>query len=417
MPAAKAVRIFISAGEASGDYYGSLLIEALRERFPAAEFTGCGGERMRAAGCRTIVDANQLAMVGILEVAPGLARALRALKTLAESARARRPEIAVLIDFPDFNLRLARRLKRLGTPVVYFVAPQVWAWRRGRLKILRRYVDRLLCIFPFEEKFFRAAGVGAEFVGHPLVNRAAPKLDAAEFRARYGLGEADVVGLLPGSRHKEILLNLPPMLKAAEMIQARCSKPVRFVLPAASTISASWLRGQLGSSPPVAVVEGATYDALAWSTCAIVASGTASTEAALLGTPMAIVYRVSPASWHLARWLVDVPFFSMVNIVAGRALVKEFIQDDFQPEKVAEEILSLLHDASARERCRAELREVAARLRGGASLKDAAGGATAPTNVGQEECDAIQRSVAIIESILSGEAAPAGSRVLAVSPP
>ena len=239
------------------------MIEALGKRLGGGEFFGCGGDRMRAAGCQTLVDARQLAMVGIVEVLPGLPRAWRALQLLKNSAKKERPALAILVDFPDFNLRLAKELKRLGTPVVYFVAPQVWAWRPGRLKTLRRNVDRLLCIFPFEEAFFKAGGIEAEFVGHPLVTRVAPSLSAEGFRARFGLPEATpLVALLPGSRRREIELNLPPLI-----------------------------------------------------------------ETALLGTPMVVVYRVSRATWLLGSGLVHTPYYSMVNIVAGQRIVPEFIQD------------------------------------------------------------------------------------------
>ena len=216
---AKPLRIFVSAGEASGDLYGSLLINRMREQMGDVEVFGCGGNKMRAAGLQALVDANDLAMVGLLEVVPGLPRAWKALRRLKRSILARPPDLAVLIDFPDFNLRLAKTLRQAGTPVVYFVAPQVWAWRQGRLKTIRQNVDRLLCIFPFEEEFFRRAGVRAEFVGHPLTELVHPRLGKAEFFTRFELPQdRPLVALLPGSRRGEISLNLPPMLGAAQEI-------------------------------------------------------------------------------------------------------------------------------------------------------------------------------------------------------
>jgi len=405
-------RIFISAGEASGDLYGSLLIEALREQLGGAEFFGCGGDRIRAAGCRTLVDARELAMVGIVEVLPGLPRAWRALQLLKKSAQQDRPGLAILVDFPDFNLRLAKDLQRLGTPVLYFVAPQVWAWRRGRLKTLRRNVDRLLCIFPFEEEFFKARGVPAEFVGHPLATRVAPTLSQEEFRGRCGLPEATpLVALLPGSRRREIKLNLPPLIEAARILAA--SKEYCFIIPAASMIGAEWIRGQAERSGlALHVVAGLTYDVLAHSRTAVVASGTATIETALLGTPMVVVYRVSRATWLLGRRLVQTPFYSMVNIVAGERIVAELIQDDFQPQSVAREARRLLESVPLRERMRQQFRDLAEKLRppspspGSHSFGRAGISLEGETPRDGKFTDPIQRAAVIAESLLSGGSRP-----------
>ncbi|HWP84252.1 MAG TPA: lipid-A-disaccharide synthase [Terriglobia bacterium] len=403
------VRIFISAGEASGDVYGARLIDALRGRLGEAEFFGCGGDRMRAAGCRTLVDARRIAMVGLVEVLPGLRRAWKALRELRQAIDRGRPQLAILIDFPDINLRLAKRLKRAGVPVLYFVAPQVWAWRKGRLKTLRENVTRLLCIFPFEEAFFQKAGVPAEFVGHPLADGVRASQPAAEFRRGLSFPpDAALIALLPGSRRREILLNLPPMLETARLLSA--SRKCAFLLPAASTVDFDWLRAQAAAAGlPVAVLENATYDALAHSQAAIVASGTASTEAAILGTPMVIVYRVSALSWLLGRWLVDVPFFSMVNLVLGRQAVPEFIQDKFQPEAVAREISNLLDSPPLRQLMQDHLREFAKRLRKD-GREEQLPGRSGPSAAGQI-ADPIQRSAAIAESMVKGKCpgAPASS--------
>ena len=403
-------RIFVSAGEASGDLYGSLLIEALGKRLGGGEFFGCGGDRMRAAGCQTLVDARQLAMVGIVEVLPGLPRAWRALQLLKNSVKKEPPDLAILVDFPDFNLRLAKELKRLGTPVVYFVAPQAWAWRPGRLKTLRRNVDRLLCIFPFEEEFFKAGEVAAEFVGHPLVTRVAPSLSAEDFRTRFGLPETTpLVALLPGSRCREIELNLPPLIETARILVA--SEEYCFVVPAASTVGAEWIRGQVRESGlAFHVVEGHTYDVLAHSKAAVVASGTATIETALLGTPMVVVYRVSRATWLLGSGLVHTPFYSMVNIVAGQRIVSEFIQDDFKPEAVARDARLLLESELLRDRMRQQFREMAEKLRAPAALsssRDPGGkGNPADKNPLQDNkvMDPIQRAAGVAESFLQGAA-------------
>lgn len=450
-----AQRIFISAGEASGDLYGSLLIEALRQRLGETEFLGCGGDRMRTAGCRTLVDAKQVAMVGLVEVVPGLPRAWRALRKLQGSVRNHPPALAILIDFPDFNLRLAKELKRTGTPVLYFIAPQVWAWRPGRLKVLRRSVDRLLCIFPFEEAFFRAGQVPAEFVGHPLVGRVAPTFSSLEFRARFALPETKpLIALLPGSRRREILLNLPPLIETARILAAEGD--YCFLIPAASTVAGEWIRARVAdirarsvsdgsthgtgkravatslgrraeAGPAVHVIEHHTYDVLAHAEVAVVASGTATIETALLGTPMVVVYRVSRLSWWLGRNLVNTPFYSMVNLVAGRRIVPEFIQDQFQPEAVAREVRQLLISPALRDSMQQELRSVAEKLgrndthlsfRAASPLllqpDSASGGRGSLGGAGIEDkkiMDPIQRAVAVAESLLKGAGGAKPARV------
>ncbi len=411
--------------------YGALLLRELRRRLPGLEVFGCCGDRMREAGCETLVDAHELAMVGLVEVIPGIPRVLRAFNELGRQIHLRRPRIAILIDSPDFNLRLARRLKKAGVPVVYFVAPQVWAWRRGRLRSIRACVDRLLCIFPFEEKFFREAGIDAEFIGHPLVGRTRPQLLVGAFRERAGVAgverdvdrDAPLIALLPGSRKKEIRLNLGPMLGAARLLAE--SHGCRFVLPAASTVGAEWMREQVrDAGVRLHVVEGLTYDALAYAGAAIVASGTASTEAALIGTPMVIVYRVSPLSWAIGRRLVRIPFFSMVNLVAGREVVPEFIQDRFQPEPVAREVRLLLDSPERRAEMKRDLNEISNEISGrfrypvASPVRSAAASgqqeATSTSGVPdtgaglerigegnrEENQDAIQRAAGIVESIL-----------------
>jgi len=397
---AKPVRIFLSAGEASGDRYGALLVEALRERLGAVECFGCGGERMRAAGLDAVVDAHSISMVGIVEVFPGLARAWRALQTLTATLQTRRPDLAILIDFPDFNLRLARRLKKMRVPVLYFVAPQVWAWRQWRLGTIRRTVDRLACIFPFEQAFFRKAGIEAQFVGHPLVGRVAPQLTAEAFRAKLNLPSGvPLIALLPGSRPKEIQLNLPPMLEAARQLAAQT--PCAFVLPTASAATSEWLRRQADlDGLPLHVVENCTYDALAHSEAVIVASGTAAVETALLGTPMVIVYRVSRATWLLGRWLVHTPYFSMVNLVAGHQVAPEFIQGRFQPDAVVRTVRTLLDYPAVRSKMRQQLQEFADRLRVRRKVSAAAAqNATAAETIFD---DPIQRVAALAESMLYG---------------
>jgi len=360
---------------------------------------------MRAAGCQTLVDARQLAMVGIVEVLPGLPRVWRALQLLKGRLRAEPPDLAILIDFPDFNLRLAGELRKVGTPVLYFVAPQVWAWRPGRLKTLRHNVDRLLCIFPFEEEFFLAGGVSAEFIGHPLVGRVVPSFLEDEFRVHFGLpGTTRLIALLPGSRRREILLNLPPLLETARILAT--DNEYCFLVPAASTVGANWIREQVRNSGlSLHVIEGHTYDVLAHSRAAAVASGTATIETALLGTPMVVVYRVSRATWWLGRDLVSTPFYSMVNIVAGHRIVPEFIQDEFRPQAVARDLRLLLESELLRDRMRQQFRDLARKLRAASVEPASRSGKEAGGELDAESKseDPIQRAAAIAESFLVGK--------------
>ncbi|MBI4465249.1 MAG: lipid-A-disaccharide synthase [Acidobacteria bacterium] len=409
---AEPVRIFISAGETSGDLYGSLLITALRERLGAVEFFGCGGERMRTAGCETVVDTSQWAMVGIVEILPGLPRAWKAFRRLKAEIQHRRPDLAILIDFPTFNLRFAKQCKRAGVRVLYFVAPQVWAWRKGRLKLLRQYVDHLHCIFPFEEPFFFKAGVSAEFIGHPLVDRVTPSLSGKQFRALFALPEKlPLVALLPGSRRREIELNLPPLLESARRL---AQTGEYYFVVAAAPAAAPWMRDSLEQARlPLTVVENQTYNVLAHAAVAIVASGTATIETALLGTPMVVVYRVTSLTWWLGRRLVQTPFYSMVNLVVGRRIVPEFIQHAFQPEAVAREARQLLESPALRKHMQDGLQEVAARLQpphasevpgqSGSPAGELTGAAN--SRMKQKTQDPIQRSAAAIESMLK-EALP-----------
>jgi lipid-A-disaccharide synthase len=356
------VRIFISAGEASGDLYASRLVEVLKARHPTAEFFGCAGPRMQAAGVRPIVDQRSLAVVGIVEVIPHIPRILGELNKLARASAAERPDVAILTDSPSFHLPLARKLKRQGVPVVYLVAPQAWAWKRGRVKTMRATLNRLLCIFPFEEEFFQKHGVPAVYIGHPLSRLAKPKLTRTEFCSKLSIPEVTtIVALLPGSRHGEVARHLPTLLDAAQRIRER--HPVTFVLPLPPGFGLQntrfWKPVQAASIKPI---EGHTWDALAQAELALAASGTVTIEAALLGTPMVTFYRVNALSWYLQRWRVRTPFLTMVNLVAGRQIVPELIQDQMTAQRIASEALSLLEDVDARQAMCAGLAEVAKKL-------------------------------------------------------
>jgi lipid-A-disaccharide synthase len=367
--------LMMVAGERSGELYGAELALALRERLHGPELFGCGGEAMRRAGVDTVVDAHQLTMIGITEVIGGLPRAYRAFHALLAEVDKRRPQLAVLIDFPDFNLRLAKQLKKRGIRVVYFVSPQVWAWRRSRLKQLKARIDKMLCIFDFEEAIYRQAGIPVEYVGHPLVDLARPHLAREKFFAEMGLEPGTAtVALLPGSRENEVSHILPTMLKAANRLSL--THRVQFVVAVAPTLDTQWLQKALleryADRATVRAATHATSDALEHCEVALIASGTATLEAALRERPMVVVYRVSPLTWLLGRVLVNVPFYGMVNILAGKQVVPELIQSDFTAAKVAGRVKYLLDHPQAREEMAQELRGLKDRLGPGGAIRRAA---------------------------------------------
>ena len=404
------VRILISAGEASGEMYGAQLIEALRAEFsrdenvgtgaPAEsarsdrpevgsrlgsagqssavigggdlEFFGVGGEKMRAAGCDTVIDAKDLAVVGITEILNHLPKIWRLFRHLIDEADRRKPDLAIVIDSPAFNWRVAREMKRRGVPVVYYVCPQFWAWRQGRVKLLRKYVDKALVIFPFEEKFYRDRGVNADFVGHPLAELSRPAISRQAYATIFGLDPTkEWVVLMPGSRKKEVRMNVPAILGAAAQLDRDC----QFLLPVAPTLDPGYFEPFLQDAGEIRsrvhrVPE--ALPALAHSRAGIIASGTATVEAALMELPFVMVYRVTSLTYLLGRSTVKVPYFAMVNLIAGEKVVSELLQGDFTPEAVAAEMRKIIPDGSARTEMLDGLRKVKSRLRGSAT------GASAP---------------------------------------
>ena len=353
-------KILVSAGEASGDLYASLLVEELRRFWPAAEFFGCTGPRLRKAGVNTVVDATDLAVVGLVEVVSRIPRIYREYRKLLAAARAEKPDLAILTDSPDFHLRVARRLHEAGIPVVYLVAPQVWAWRKGRLAQMRRNLDQLLCIFPFEEEFFLREGVKAAYIGHPLAGLARPSLTRAEFFRKHRLAAGrPLISMLPGSRRGEAARHLPALIEAAERLYREQAS--NFVLPASNTIGAGFFQDRIGRSP-IRVIEGESWDALAHCDLALAASGTVTVEAALLGAPLVTFYRVTAASWAMGKLLVRTPYYSMVNLIAGRAVAPELMQGQMTGERLAAEARRLLEDDRARAEMKSGLAEVAAKL-------------------------------------------------------
>ncbi len=340
--------VLVVAGESSGDKYGAALVEACARVLPGARFFGIGGPRLAAAGAEILFPLEDLAVVGLVEVLSRIPRVRRVLGRLGREAEARRPDAAVLIDSPDFNLRLAPRLRAAGIPVLYYVSPTVWAWRRGRLRTIRRSVDKMLLIFPFEEAIYREAGIPHAYVGHPLLASVAAASPREAVLARHGLGPGrPVVALLPGSRGGEVAFHMAVLSKAAERIRAQAG--AQFLVVRADTIERSLLERLL---PPdragIEIVEGGAYDAMAAADLVVSACGTANLETAWLGTPLVAFYRLSPLTYLIGRPFVRIRHYSIVNILAGRPVVPELIQDRFTPEAVAAESLRLLRSPEAR---------------------------------------------------------------------
>jgi lipid-A-disaccharide synthase len=358
-----------------------MLVARLRRLWPDVEFFGCTGPKMRSAGVRTIVDASSLAVVGLLEVVSHIPRIYGEYRKLIRAAESDRPDLAILTDSPDFHLRIARRLKSLGIPVVYLVAPQVWAWRRSRIRVMRRIIDRLLCIFPFEEPFFRQNGLSAIYIGHPLAGLIRPSLTRSEFLRKHRLAETrPLISVLPGSRRGEAARHLPPLLEAVDRLNRQ--RACAFVLPASATTGVPFFQERIGGAP-IQVIEGQSWDALAHADVALAASGTVTVEAALLGTPMVTYYKVTAPSWLMGKLLVRVPYYSMVNLVAGRRVAPELMQSEMTGERIATEAMRLLEDEQARETMRAGLAEVAGKL--------ATGG------------DAMARAASVIQELMEGK--------------
>jgi lipid-A-disaccharide synthase len=375
--------IFISAGEASGEHYGALLISALRKQLAAAgqsaSFFGMGGSRMAAEGLECVVRSEDMAVMGLTEVVRHLPRIYREYRRLKQTIRKRRPSVAVLIDFPEIHFRLAREFHRLGIPVIFFVSPQLWAWKKKRIRLVRKYIDEMLVIFPFEEPFYRGQGVPAEFVGHPLAELPPPTISREDFAAANSLDPAKTwIGLLPGSRAKEIRDILPELLRAAQMLQGS----FQFLIPLAPTLNGPQreevrqIVASHGAGLTVRLIDdvsaegaGGARAALFHSRASIVASGTATIEAALIGNPFVVVYRVSPLTFAIAKRVVKVPFVAMANLIAGKQVVPELIQDDFTAENIVQHVRPLLPDGPARQSMMQEL----ARIRGLLSKNPAAG--------------------------------------------
>jgi lipid-A-disaccharide synthase len=385
-------KILIVAGEASGDHHAARLVAALKEQEPRAEFFGIGGEEMSAQGVRILCPASELAVMGLSEVIGRLGVVLRALREVGRALKNERPALAILVDFPDFNFWVARLAKFYRVPVMYYISPQVWAWRTYRVRTIARLVDRLAVIFPFEADFYRERGVPVTYVGHPLMETLPSWQDRGVLVSRWGLDPARLtVALLPGSRASEIERHLPVMLQAAAMLRQAIPQ-VQFLLPLASTAPAALVEnmvedwgGNLGEGPAevgagfkpgptttLKIIPGQSYAALSAAHLAVVASGTATVEAALAGAPTVIVYRVSPLTFKVGRLLVRVPHVGMANLLAEERLFPELLQDDFTAVRLAQEMLSLMRDRQRLAAIGRGLLRVVTRLQGpGASARAA----------------------------------------------
>lgn len=373
-------KFMIVAGEASGDRHAARVVEELRELFPEAEFFGAAGPKMREAGVRDVVRSDDLSIVGLIEIAKALPMFLRARKDLLEAARSEEPDVAILVDFPDFNLKLAKSLKKQGIRVVYYVSPQIWAWRAYRIRSIRHYVNLLLTILPFEKGWYAERGIDhVEYVGNPLAREVRSTEERPDFCRRYGLDpQRPIVALLPGSRHKEIVRILPELLRtAARML--RENGEIQFVIAFAFERHRSELETALGLLNEneravlngIRSVFGETYNALNAADVAAVTSGTATLETGIIGTPMAIVYKSSAINYKLLRPLIRVEHFGLINLIAEQRIAAELIQDDFTPESLSSELFRLL-SPEVNEKVRKELKAAADKLGHGGAAKRAA---------------------------------------------
>jgi len=366
--------MMIVAGEASGDTHAAKLVEAIKEAAGRdVRFFGAAGPKMRAAGVSAVIEADRLSIMGLIEVARALPMFWSAMRRLKKAAIAERPDVAVLVDFPEFNLKLARFLRKQGIPVVQYIAPQVWAWREYRVNALRRNCDLLLTILPFEKAWFEERGLkNVEYVGNPLAREVSATKDRAEFASENGLdAERPIIAMLPGSRHKEIVRILPVLIATCELL-AEKDPSRQFVVPLASDRCFADAQAALAASElPFTVVVGDTHNALNASDAAAVTSGTATLEAGIIGTPMAIVYKTSTLNYKLFVPMISVEHFGLINLIAGERVVKELMQDEFTPEALAAEIERLLEPAVNKE-VRAKLHAAAEKLGQGGASKRAA---------------------------------------------
>jgi lipid-A-disaccharide synthase len=355
----QSLRTLIVAGEASGDLHGSHLVEALKKLRPECRFFGMGGKKMRSEGVETFFDIERMGAVGAVELLAELPHYLKVYRLLSREISSGRYDAAILIDYPTLNLRLARLCERAGVPVFYFISPQIWAWRKGRINQIRQTVNRMFVVLPFEENLYRSAGVDAEFLGHPFADKVYPAMDKADALKEFHLNsDQKIIGLLPGSRKNEIFSLLQIMHEAAEKIQNELGN-CQFILPVADTIDPELIRQQLKGNPlNIRLVTDKTYDVINCCDFLIIASGSATLEAGILGCPMVIIYRLKAFTYFLARILIDTEMIGLVNIVAEERVVPELIQGDVTPENIAREAIAHLKDPERMQKVRARLLQI-----------------------------------------------------------
>jgi lipid-A-disaccharide synthase len=366
-------KVMFSAGEASGDQHAAHMFSEMKKLLPGIRGIGMGGAKMAGAGIDVRYDSSQIAVIGLVEVVKHYAEIRRALKLMQSLLAAERPDLLVCVDYKEFNFKLATYAKRIGIKVLFYVSPQVWAWRPGRVKQYGRVIDRMAVIFPFETAYYEAENVPVRYVGHPSVDKVRPEYSKTEDFIRFGLAAGKpVVGLLPGSRSGEIKRMLPVMLKAADIIA--CQVPgVQFILPQAGSIADATLQDYMQTSPVnITVIKDQPYDVMQCCDAIMTTSGTASLEIALLTVPMVICYKLSPLTYWLGRLLVKTPFIGLPNIVAGKGIVKELIQHQASAENLADEITHILTDADYARQMRGHLQGVKASLGQGGGSKNMA---------------------------------------------
>jgi len=348
-------KIMVIAGEASGDLHGSRLVAAMKSKHPDYTFYGMGGKELRSKGVEILFDAAKIAVVGIVEVITHLKDIIDAQKILRRRMTTDRPDLLIIIDFPDFNLLLATKAKKLAIPVFYYITPQVWAWRKGRVKTIGKVVDRLGVILPFEKQFFQDHGLAVDYVGHPLLDSVKVDLDRDQFCSQYNIDpDKIIIGLLPGSRKKEITSLLPIFLEAADKFKKKSTKEMIFLIPLANTISLADLRenglDNYSDKLNIKVIQEHRYELMSCCDAVIAASGTVALELAILNTPMVIVYKVSFFTYQLVKRLTDVKYASLVNLIADDQIVPELLQDDANSDQIEEELSRLVFDNARREK-------------------------------------------------------------------
>ncbi len=365
--------VVIIAGEASADLHASNLVEAMKRLNPAIVFSGIGGERMEQAGVKILVPSSEMAVVGLTEVFSKLRTILKAAKDIKSILKNEHPDLLILIDYPDFNIHIARTAKRHGIPVLYYICPQLWAWRKGRIKKIARRVDRMAVILPFEKEYYRRNPIKMDYVGHPVLDEYPQVIDKSQVVSKTGMDKGlPIVGIIPGSRKEEIRNLLPVMFDASEILLKRFPD-LRCILPLAPGIEPSFIQPFVDNSKvPVKLFQGSIYEVLSVCDIALVTSGTATLETGIMGVPMVIVYRVSPFSFWLGKMIIDVPFIGIVNLIGEEEVVPELIQDDVTADRLAREALNILENSGVRENMIKKLNLVKEKLgKGGASDRTA----------------------------------------------